>query len=331
MRKLRFLALVLAAGTFVASCNKGHEPNPDGHDSMLTPPTSEAYYQFREAAFQSQIKHISIDLDTIDGPPSFLSENGVSVRFSPSSLTINGQPVSGKIDISYLELFDAGAMLVTNKTTMGLDDQNRLVPIVTGGAFYINASKDGQDLDRQTMIFLEVPGALTGGVDPNMILWDGDVDNEGNLTWRTIGTGGNDRGLIMGDSVYSAVFENFGWTNIDRFINDNRPKTEFKVAVPNGFNNTNSLVYVKYKGEPNALARLDKYIDDEKLFSEHYGWMPIGQEVHLIFVSSRSDGKWLIGTRSITVEANKIYTISSNETQIVDDHATVANLINALP
>ena len=60
---------------------------------------------------------------------------------------------------------------------------------------------------------------------------------------------------------------------------------EGKNDVPQGFNETNSAVYVSYDGEDNALALFDVYDTDEDMFTEHYGQMPIGLQLHFIFVS----------------------------------------------
>src|SRR5690606_40066268 len=68
------------------------------------------------------------------------------------------EPVSGEIDVEFLELYDSGNMLVTNKRTMGQHPNGDRSLIITGGAFYINASQDGVPLDRETQISLEVPG-----------------------------------------------------------------------------------------------------------------------------------------------------------------------------
>lgn len=56
----------------------------------------------------------------------------------------------------------------------------------TGGAFYIQAYKDGNKLDESAFTQMEVPAHLTGGLDPEMVLWKGEVDEEDNLTWVTL-------------------------------------------------------------------------------------------------------------------------------------------------
>lgn len=48
------------------------------------------------------------------------SAKGVKLNINGDCLTKNGNPVTGEVNIEYIELFDKGNMLVTNKPTMGL-------------------------------------------------------------------------------------------------------------------------------------------------------------------------------------------------------------------
>ena len=84
---------------------------------------------------------------------------------------------------------------------------------------------------------------------------------------------------------YSWTDSSFGWTNIDKFYNDPRPKTTINVQLPAGYDNTNSSVYITYDGEPTALANFDMYDPATQLFSEHYGLIPIGLNVHFVIVA----------------------------------------------
>lgn len=332
MKNVKSITLLLLATIIFASCKK--DPNSVKPDNRITPPTAEQYLKLREIALKKQIQKFTIDLDTLTGHQiNLISQNGTEIRLYKGLLRIGNEEVTGKIDIDFIELYDAGHMLITNKTTMGLDANGNLVPIITGGAFYLNISKNGQFLDGgPTSYELTVPGKLTGGVDRDMILWSGETDSVGNLTWKTIDVNRAKVHLGFEDSSYTTLFDRYGWTNIDKFASYDGPKTKLGVRVPDGFNNTNSIVYLKYKGEPNALARLDTYENDTKLFTEHYGWLPVGEECHLIFSSQRSDGKWMIGIKSnITIAANQVYEIKDSDTQLIDTDAEVTQMINALP
>lgn len=319
----------------LASCKKDSTIKPE--DRAHKPGTAEQLSNLRSNARNEMTQIFKFEITEESESLSFTSESGTVVHILSSSLSYNEKPVTGTVNIEFIEIYTAGQMAASNRTTMGLDGDGNLVPIITGGAFYIQAYQNGNKLDENTFIEMEVPAHLTGGLDPDMILWKGEIDEEDNLTWITFDAAG-EKGNLMArgeqdgeNGVYFAAFGGFGWTNIDKYMSDPREKTYIKILVPEGFDNQNSLVYFREKGEKHALARMDVYDEDEKFFSEHYGWVPIGMEAHLIFASARSDGKWMVGIKSITVDANGSYTISESDTQIVNSDTEMTQMIDALP
>jgi hypothetical protein len=131
----------------------------------------------------------------------------------------------------------------------------------------------------------------------------------------------------MGQSTYNIFRNQFGWTNIDRWYSDPRPKTTLFVDVPEGYDNTNCSVYLSYDGEPTALASFDRYDSTTALFTEHYGQIPIGLEVHFIMVSVIND-QWYYAIRPATIGANHVETFT--ELQPITEVALIT-MIDALP
>jgi hypothetical protein len=177
-----------------------------------------------------------------------------------------------------------------------------------------------------------VPADLTDGVDNTMTLWAGAIDEQGELAWREVkegGDGANGKGGVQGEGTnYYVTFGNFGWTNVDRFYSDPRPKTTILADVPDGYDNNNSAVYLSYDGEgTNALAKLDTYTA-AGLFSEHYGQIPIGLACHVIFVTE-DNGQWRYAIKGVTVAANDVYTFTLAETTTGTEAQLVA-AINAI-
>lgn len=314
----------MAAVLLVSSCKKDNEKATE----HVTPPKAEQFAQLRDSAMKKRTQHFRV---TVDSDISFTSDKGVTVRLYQNALKINGEPVTGDIDVEFIEIFDSGDMLATNKRTMGRNDDGDLLMLISGGAFYINAKQNGVALDPETPVNVVVPGELTGGADTDMLLWDGEIEEDGDLVWEVAKDGeGNNRNKVGVEGTnYYATFAQFGWTNIDKFYNDPREKTVLWVKAPEGFDNKNSAIYLKYKGEPNALASLDVYDTDQKMFSEHYGQIPVGIECHLIF-ASESDDNWRVAVKSVTIEKDKIYTFNISETTVKSESAMVS-MINALP
>ncbi len=65
------------------------------------------------------------------------------------------------------------------------------------------------------------------------------------------------------------------------------------------------------------------------MFSEHYGQIPIGLEMHIIF-ATEDNGQWRYAIQEVTVVDNAVYTFTLAETTLGTLEQMVA-AINALP
>ncbi len=262
---------------------------------------------------------------------------GTTLSIPANSFTDqDGNLVTGSVTIELIEIYDKAKMLLTKMPTNGKNGNGDIATLVSGGEFYINATQNDEQLQLVNDIFIFAPA---DNFDTEMILFSGkDNDCDGDeltcdIIWEEqeenkeleiIQREGPDGAGVTG---YGGFIGNFGWTNIDRWYNDPRPKTILYVDVPEGYDNTNCNVYVSYNGEPTALALLDIYDSETGLFSEHYGQIPIGLEVHFIFVSVQ-DGEYVYAIKGATITENHVEVISTTNTTT---EAELVNLINALP
>lgn len=319
------LALLVVTSTLFINCEKNDDVD------IVSPtyvPSSAAFKNLRNEALANQLQEFSFTAGT--GNFSFISDKGVTVTINTNCLTANGNPVtSGLVDVDFVELFDKGSMLVTNKPTMGVLPNGNKELLISGGEFFIEATQGGVKLAATCNINLIVPANLTGGIETGMLLWKGDVTDEENLAWkRDVPAGTQGGGVDANNNNYYASFGNFGWTNVDKFYSDPRPKTTILIDVPNGYDNTNSAVYLSYDGEgQNALAKMDTYTQ-AGLFSEHYGQIPVGLACHIIF-TTEENGQWRYAVKGITTTANTTYTILQNET-VLGTEAQLVAAINAI-
>ncbi|MFH6998114.1 hypothetical protein ACHRVZ_09285 [Flavobacterium sp. FlaQc-57] len=305
--------------------------NGDGDDNNLVlPPTAAAFKSINEKGVKKNTQNFTITAGT--GVVTITSAKGVKLSINGDCLTKNGVAVTGAVDIEYIELFDKGNMLITNKPTMGVMPDGKKNLLISGGEFFIKATQGGVELKTSCYMNMIVPAALTDGVDNAMTLWTGKIDERGELAWEqpkpnADGTGG--KGGVQGEGTnYYVTFGNFGWTNVDRFYSDPRPKTTLLVGAPTGYDNNNSAVYLSYDGEgTNALAKLDTYTP-AGLFSEHYGQIPIGLKCHVIF-ATEDNGQWRYAIKAVTVAANDVYTFTLAETTVGTEAQLVA-AINAI-
>lgn len=321
---------ILMGALVLTSCTKTSDDLDIDPGENFIRPTAEEFNAIQDIALENLTQTFQFNAE--DGSTSLTSESGVSININGACLTLNGNPVTGQVDLDFVEIFDKGSMLTTNKPTMGIMPNDDKALLISGGEFLIVATQNGNALETTCDIQLMIPSNLTGGTDNDMILWNGIINANDELAWEENNadpaTGGG-RGVFAEGNQYFAFIGDFGWSNVDRFYSDPRPKTTILVGVPEGYNNTNSSVFLSYDGEDAGLANLDTYDPVSGLFSEHYGQIPIGLECHVIFVSEEADD-WKYAVQAATIVENGVITITDTETAIVTQ-SQLETIINGLP
>lgn len=312
--------------TLLTSCETKDDGDNDFNNAVDIA-TAEEFKNIKDIALDNLTQNFSFNAD--DGNITLTSANGVQININGNCLTLNGNPVTGQVQLEYVELFEKGNMLTTNKPTMGTLPNGDKTLLISGGEFFIEATQNGSALDTTCGLQLIIPASLTGGADPLMSLWEGEIDAEDNLTWDEVEDATGQGGVFVEGSEYYGLLQGFGWSNVDRFYSDPRPKTLIQVQAPIGYNFTNSAVYLSYDGEDSGLAALDTYDGTLNLFSEHYGQIPIGLECHVIFVTE-DNGIWRYAIKPVTIVANDIITFTMDDTT-TGTEATLTALINGLP
>ena len=261
-----------------------------------------------------------------------IGDQGTQITFPANGFEfIGGEPVTGPVDIQLLEVYTRADMLKKQLPTNGKQTNGDISTIISGGEFFINATQGGQQLVPAAAFELNAP---TNSFDPEMTIFRAEncdrIDCE--VVWEeeedAVVNGGemqNPDGTWT--SSYVAPLTGFGWTNLDRWYSYAGPKTMVLVDVPEGFDDSNSAVYVSYDGEPTALAYFDTYDSTLEVFSEHYGQMPIGQQVHFIFVSVQN-GDYVYAIQAATIVDGHTEVIGTTQ---VTSEAGITALINALP
>ncbi len=322
MKNLKhILGTLLMTALLFSSCTKNDEGD------IIIRPSAQDYKELKDAALDDLKQTFQFNAE--DGNVSFTSEKGVEININGACLTLNGNAVTGSVDLEFVEVFDKGNMLTTNKPTMGTLPNGDKALLISGGEFLINATQNGDALETTCNIQLGIPTNLTGGVDNDMKLWKGAIDENDNLAWREVKDDTGQGGVFGEGNNYYAFIGDFGWSNVDRFYNDPRPKTTILAAVPEGYNNTNCSIFLSYDGEDTGLANLDTYDAETGLFSEHYGQIPIGLECHVIFVSEEGNN-WKYAVKAVTIEENGVITFIDADTAIATQ-TELTTIINGLP
>ncbi|WP_417368632.1 hypothetical protein [Gelidibacter japonicus] len=323
--KLSLIALVLTTLVLLMLTLTSCSLNDSDYSALITPPSAQQFAGIRAQSLENITQHFEFDAD--DGFITLTTDNGVDIYIDANCLSKNGNAVTGTVALEYVEIFKKGNMITTNKPTMGIMANGDKAMLVTGGEFYLEASQDGVALETNCPMRIKVPTSLTGGDDPEMIMWQGIIDENGDLAWEEETDIEGEAGVFLQGENYYAFVQNFGWTNIDRFFSDPRPKTTIKVQPPIGYTYENSAVYLSYDGEDSGLAILDTF--DNGLFSEHYGQIPIGLECHIVFVTE-DNGQWRYAIKAVTIAQNQITSFIIEESTIATE-AELISIVNNLP
>ncbi|WP_298305391.1 hypothetical protein [Flavobacterium sp.] len=293
---------------FLQSCNKDEYEVINGAESI---PTPQALKNLFEGKTSSLTNILTFNANSI---LNYTSPKGVTLSINGSCLRKNGNPVVGEVKVKYIEIFDKGTMLTTNKVTLGNLSGNKEL-LYSGGEFYIQATQDNVNLTLTCPFSLNIPTSLTGGTQTGMLPFSGTIDANGDLSWEQATTYDLITNTQTATPVYAALIPSFGWFNCDRFSGYTGPKTTITANVPAGYG-ANAGIFLSVKTFPNALGK-------------SYGLFPVGLDCYLIFVTEK-DGKFRYAIKPQVLTANHTVTFNLSETIVATaDELTTA--INALP
>ena len=256
-------------------------------------------------------------MNAADNAITITSSQGVKLEITRLCLRKNNLNVTGIVDFEFIEIFDKGTMLVTNKPTLGLVGAEKHL-LTSGGEFYINATQGGEQLTLTCSMFLNVPTSITGGTDNNMTGFSGEEDADGNIIWDN--STSNEfwaSNLSPGATeTYNTFVSKFGWFNCDKFISFPNGSTKITAYVPQEYGNGKSLIFLVVKNFPNSLGQT----------SATY---PIGLECSLIFVTENNGSIKYAIKQNIVLTANHQVIFESSEIAAATT-AEMVTIINAL-
>ncbi len=315
------LVLVLFASCIDNNDSEVFEPQPDGEALAAR------FENNRENAMQE------FTLDASTGGV-ITGEQGSKVTFQPNSFGLNGTPVTGNVTVKLIEIYDKASMLLKDKSTQGRRANGDKEALKSAGEFFIEAKQGTNDLELLQMATVTSRPVDFSDLDGGMRVFRGDETNGDWVEADENEDGINDdveirdgQGADGEYATYNYDIGDFGWTNLDRWYSFTGPKTVLFIDVPDGFNQDNSAVYLSYDGEPTALARMDTWNSSLEMFTEHYGLIPIGQEVHIIMVAE-IDGQLNYAIQGTTIVDGHIEVITAL-TPITQPALEI--LINGLP
>ncbi len=295
------ISLLLLAILILNSCKKEEEDSRVFNEPNVT-------LDFFENNLNNSKQVFTVDLTNT----TWLSgSKGTYIIISPCSfLDVDGNEVLGEIEFELIEAQTNIDMLKLNRPTFTKDGQL----LVSGGVLYINANKDGEPLNINPNCALNVymPDVNSNYAGGDMQYFSGETDDNGVFAWDleddtvTVQAWDNDNGDAM---VYGFNVDSVGWINCDYFYNWQGDLTGVEVQMPQGYNGSNSQVFIHYNSI-NSIAGLNDFNQDG-IFDLGSGYeTPVGMGVKFIALSGDSLSGYYFDTVSSIISLNHNEVIS---------------------
>lgn len=202
---------------------------------------------------------------------------------------MDGNPVTGPVDVSLIEVYKKSDMVINAKPT--ISDGKVLV---SGGEFSISATAGGNVVriaDGKTLS-VSVPATTN---DPDMGIFIGSTDDSGNFDWDEYF--GCTMDSSFQNSGYFLNIDTLSWINVDKFYNSTN--TDMTINLPNGFSTEKALTYVVF----NDINSVIQAYDSDGGESYDLARMPLGESI-TIFSMAGKDDKLYATTTTLTVTSN---------------------------
>ena len=253
---------------------------------------------------------------------TIVGSKGTNITFYPTTFKKKDGTIltSGNVTVVLQEMLSGPDMMLTGKTTTS----NGKI-LISGGQFYINATLNGEQLliNSDAKPQTKIP-SFQNTIDMNVFIGNiktnDSLEGDTSINWE-IGKDSivqkrdsiyNSSGIITFDWNYSFGFEKFGYYNCDQFYDWSAPRTEIKVKTPEGFDHTNTQVYVYFKSI-NSVIKLEGYDKNTQTFFINHATAPIGLNVTIVVVSKKDNKHYLEVKPNITLTAN--YSTTTNPTE----------------
>lgn len=293
MKKLVYLLLSVF---LVISCN-----NDDNNNTTTTPPSASSFANLinaqRVARTQTQI--FNLDQEDI----AFTSAQEAFLNIPRSSLALNGAPVTGNVKLEFIELYHAADLLLTNVSTMGVNG-NHLNLLKTGGAFYINVTKNGVSVDVVDEYYLYAKASLTGGDVNGYTSWTGNQTSS-IMEWTNTGAD-----VVEGESGYLyAILTELNWINIDKFrYQNNSDIAAISMNIPSQYNHLNCNIYFLIPEVTDSMGQFNLSNGNNLTLQN----IPAGITMRIIILTE-SNGNFKMAHQDFTTSANMSISIPESD------------------
>jgi hypothetical protein len=264
--------------------------------------------------FSETVQTLSEDYTISAENGGFFVTNHRTIVHIPENVFVyaDGSPVSGQVDIEFLEIYNKGLLVMYNVPTIS---NGQL--LISDGVFNITARQGGEELllAAGKKLRFQVPDETP---NPEMIIFYGDNDGpnqdfnwtpatqDGTATWVRASISEwafQDSTNQWFDFGYEFFIDQLTWINVDIFKDiPEGERTDVCVELPEIYTNTNTQVFMIFRDINGVLAMLGNA--ETMLFCEPYSLTPIGYDVTFVVISHQGDEIFHFGMADATIEAN---------------------------
>lgn len=306
MKKLILFGSALFMSVFMFSCKKESPTPVKGENSSAIG----AFFSNNRVEHTQSFTVNSSQYQTVKGV------NGTVIRFAPNTfVTSSGQAVTGDLKVELLEVLDKSSML-----TNGVATESNGEMIISGGELKLTVSQNGENLVVANGLNGPAIYVPTNQSDPNMDLFVGNEDDNGDVTWTI--TDSLNINSTTGDSLNfsdsSVVWDypeyyyfdfntpNLGWINCDFFWNNPDQKITVNAQASEAkFTMENTVFYIVYDNY-NSVGGMADY-DNDGIFTQ--GEIPVNLDITIVAISE-IDGQFHYGELGATTVDDQVYSVT---------------------
>lgn len=251
------------------------------HETII-PPTDALDATDIKLLFKKNIEDIKvIEPINLDDGVNYSLLNKATIKIAPKCLkTSTGEIATGKAELTFLEIYTRGDMLVTNKTTntnlYNLETNGTERILETAGLYYISVTQNGKELinNRCLQQIITPPFIKISELEDGYLYeYEGKLNNQEDLVWNNVRYTENN----YTEPTLNII--NYGWNTLLKssliYSKDFIYKTvTFK--KPTGLTEFNSRIFIAIEGSKYSLG-------SEKAA------IPLNKNVHYILVAANND------------------------------------------
>ncbi len=307
MNSITYLFCISGLFLFIA-CSSNHQNCEEG---LLQYPNAEQIFngsEYRQSLQDCRLPKVQTYTFMAFQGAEIIGNQGTILHVNPLSFTdLNGNIIDGEITLSLLEMYNPSDMIACQLSTNGINPNGTIEPLFSEGIFYIEITFNSQPVTITNPVLLFVPSESSGlplskfesPSCPDLlceVLWE--RQNNVEVLEEPYVTAA---GIVI-PGYRTSVQLTQGWHSIARYSSTQNKTTVYNKA-PNGYNKTNSNVFVVYNSPSLTVGMFPYFSETNKVFYQNN--LPVEQDASIVFVS-KQENQFVFASQTTTITPNLV-------------------------